>query len=75
MPLASPFSHRGDRPTYHPRIISSERFGSRIEPLEWSGSADSFTVSRAHGFAQFPEGTREYREGDEIEFLLPTPPR
>ena len=63
--LAVRFSHRGDRPTYHPARLE----GDRIVPLEWAGSADLRTVALADGFAAFPAGDRDYQEGDAIPFL------
>ncbi len=64
--LAVPFSHRGDRPTYHPATLGSD--GS-IQPLDWAGSADLRTVAQADGFAAFPAGERRYSPGDALDFL------
>ncbi len=64
-PLAAPFEHRGDRPTYHPARME----GGRLHPMAWAGSADLRTVALADGFAAFPPGDRSHAEGDEVEFL------
>ncbi|CAN5685971.1 molybdopterin molybdotransferase MoeA [soil metagenome] len=68
-PLARPFSHRGERPTYHPcRVVSPD--GTMIlEPLDWAGSPDLRTVAEADGFAAFPAGDRDYEAGDLVGFL------
>jgi molybdopterin molybdotransferase len=65
LPLALPFTHVGDRPTYHP----ARRVAGTIEPLDWAGSADLRTVARADGFAIFPAGVRTYDEGAVVGFL------
>jgi molybdopterin molybdotransferase len=68
-PLAIPFVHRGDRPTYHParRVFNGSDLA--IEPLDWAGSADLRTVARADGFALFPAGDRSYAAGEPIDYL------
>lgn len=71
--LAQPFSHRGDRPTYHPaRWIEPEpgvAAPCRIEPLPWAGSPDLRTVASADGFAVFPEGDHDFPAGAPLAFL------
>jgi molybdopterin molybdotransferase len=69
IPLGQDFSHRGDRPTYHPcRLLDRE--GERVlEPLNWSGSPDLRTVTRADGFATFEAGDRDYQAGELVGFL------
>lgn len=70
--LASPYSQRGPRATYHP---ARRLAGRRVAPLPWAGSADLRTAALADGFAVFPEGDRDYDEGVEVEFLpLPSTP-
>jgi len=63
--LAAPFSHRGDRPTYHPARLEADR----VTPLDWAGSADLRTVALADGFVAFPAGDHDYEVGDAIPFL------
>lgn len=68
-PIARPFSHSGDRPTYHPALLVEGPSGVAIDPLEWAGSADLRTVAAADGFAGFPAGDHDYRAGDVVDFL------
>jgi molybdopterin molybdotransferase len=72
-PLSRGFSHRGDRPTYHPAKLVPASAGSPerswLEPLTWSGSADLCTVAQADGFAVFEAGDREYAAGEIVGFL------
>ncbi len=67
------FSHRGDRPTYHPVKVRHDVAGSPdplfLEPLAWSGSADLCTVAQADGFAAFEAGDRDYAPGEIVGFL------
>jgi molybdopterin molybdotransferase len=64
--LASPFRHRGERPTYHP---SRRAEGGSVVPLDWAGSADLRNVASADGFAVFPAGDRDYPIGEPVRFL------
>ena len=64
-PLAIPFNHRGDRPTYHPARLDE----GRLRPMDWAGSADLRTVALADGFAIFPPGEQSHAAGDEVGFL------
>lgn len=71
-PLARPFSHRGDRPTYHPAeavIVNPGDERASLVPLDWAGSPDLRTVAAADGFAIFPAGDHDYAAGEEVEFL------
>jgi molybdopterin biosynthesis enzyme len=78
------WTHRGDRPTYHPARVVGERPGDvRVEPLAWAGSADLLTVARSDGFVHFPAGDARYAAGSPARFLrlpvsrpgaAPTPP-
>jgi molybdopterin molybdotransferase len=71
--LSREFSHRGDRPTYHPaRVIAAGSLQPgpiAIETLDWAGSADLRTTAIADGFAVFPAGDREYVPGELVRFL------
>jgi molybdopterin molybdotransferase len=69
LPLASPFAHRGDRPTYYPARLCLREGRRAIETLDWAGSADLRTVARSDGFAIFGEGERTYRQGEIVGFL------
>ncbi len=68
-PLARPFRHSSDRPTYFPARRIGSKNGSLIDPLAWAGSADLRTVAGADGFAVFPAGDYDYAEGDVVDFL------
>ena len=65
LPLGVPFTHSGDRPTYHPAQLSA----GTVKPLDWAGSADLRTVALADGFAIFPAGDRTYAAGEVVGFL------
>lgn len=70
--LTAPFSHRGDRPTYHPSRLSPADDGLawRAEPLRWAGSADLRGLAAANGLLLFPAGDHDYAAGDALEALL-----
>jgi molybdopterin molybdotransferase len=71
--LGGTFTHRGDRPTYHPaRWLERPGDGSPgvVEPLSWAGSADLLAVAQAHGFAVFPAGDRTVQAGEIVRFLV-----
>jgi molybdopterin molybdotransferase len=67
--LSADFVHRGDRPTFHPAILSNGRDGSTVTPLPWSGAADLRGLCAANALAIFPAGDREYIAGEPIESL------
>ena len=64
-PLGASFTHRGDRPTYHPVRIAD----GRLYPTRWAGSADLRAVALADGFAAFPPGDQEFAAGEMVGFL------
>ena len=63
--LAKEFSHRGDRPTYHPARLAA---GS-VEPLKWHGSADLRTLVEADALVCFEAGDRHYKAGSQVRVL------
>jgi molybdopterin molybdotransferase len=70
--LGGTFTHRGERPTYHPaRWLERQRDRSPgvLEPLPWAGSADLLAVAQADGFAVFPAGDRTFQAGEIVRFL------
>ena len=77
--LATAFEHRGQRPTYHPcRVVGedarhggSSTSGGRpvVEPLDWQGSADLATLTRADCLAVLPEGDYRLEAGGEVEVV------
>lgn len=68
--LTKGFSHRGDRPTYHPARLVESAKGVAIEPLAWQGSGDLRTLVGANSLAIFPAGERRYETGETIDALL-----
>lgn len=70
--LTTEAKHRGPRPTYHPCKID---FGQREEgkpvvaTLNWLGSADLATLSRANAFVLLPAGDYTLPPGSEVEVL------
>jgi len=67
--LATPYVHRGDRPTYHPARLESVDGRNLIRPLRWQGSGDLRTLVEANALACFPTGDREYPPGESIVAL------
>ena len=80
--LATDFTHRGDRPTYHPArfvprpgvLSTPDDSGDPheqpwVEPLAWAGSADLRTIARADGFVVFEPGDARYPAGTLRPFL------
>ena len=83
--LATQFTHRGDRPTYHPaRFVAQphlvpsphgldqarqDQGGPWVEPLAWAGSADLRTLAQADGFVVFEPGDAVYPIGASRPFL------
>lgn len=69
--LTKAFMHRGKRQTYFPSRVKSngEEDLPAVTPLDWRGSADLATLTRAQGLAVFKPGDYEVRAGAEVEFL------
>ncbi len=68
--LATPFKHRGGRPTYHPcRFTVGAKGIQQIDPLDWRGSADLAALTRANALAVFPAGDYELAAGASVEVL------
>jgi molybdopterin molybdotransferase len=69
--LAMPFEHRGKRPTYHPcRQSAPDAAGVlHVEPLNWRGSSDLATLTRATHLAAFRAGDYQLVPGDAIEVI------
>jgi molybdopterin molybdotransferase len=68
-PLAAPFRHEGDRPTYYPARLITEAGRPCVALLDWAGSADLKTVAAADGFAIFAAGERTYEKSEIVGFL------
>ncbi len=67
--LARDFTHRGDRPTYHPAVLIASDAGATVNPTAWQGSADLRGLIAANALAIFPAGDHSYRAGDVIEVM------
>ncbi|MBX7164990.1 MAG: molybdopterin molybdotransferase MoeA [Pirellulales bacterium] len=65
-PLAAAFTHRGERPTYHPGRYVEGTSGSAVEPLRWQGSADLRTLAAADALIHFPSGDCSYQPGQMV---------
>ncbi|QDT71127.1 molybdopterin molybdotransferase MoeA [Lacipirellula limnantheis] len=69
--LTMPFEHRGKRPTYHPcRQTAPDAAGVlQVEPLDWRGSSDLATLTRATHLAAFPAGDYQLVPGDDVQVI------
>lgn len=67
--LTREFTHRGDRPTYHPAMLIGSPDGPLVEPTAWKGSADLRGFVGANALIVFPAGDRRYQAGDAVEVL------
>jgi molybdopterin molybdotransferase len=61
--LAEDFSHRTDRPTYHPASLEMGEAGWRVRPVPWFGSADLRGLTRANALLVLPPGDHQHRAG------------
>jgi molybdopterin molybdotransferase len=69
--LSSEFTHRGDRPTYHPAILNAtEQLKlSTVAPLRWAGSADLRGLVDANALVIFPAGDRTFAADETVAVL------
>jgi len=68
--LTSEFVHRGDRPTFHPAVLSHASGQSpSVTPLRWAGSADLRGLAEANALAVFPAGDRTFAAGESLTVL------
>jgi molybdopterin molybdotransferase len=68
--LSRKLEHRGDRPTYFPcRRTQASGKAPRVEPLNWKGSADLATLTKADCLGALPAGDYELAAGDEVDIL------
>lgn len=67
--LTAEFSHRGDRPTYHPAQLTADGDVWRVDPLRWKGSGDLRTLVGANALACFPAGEKIHAAGESIDVL------
>jgi molybdopterin molybdotransferase len=64
--LAEVHQQRGDRPTYHPAVLTDES-GPVVRPLRWQGSADLAALAAANALAYFPGGDARYEPGHLVD--------
>jgi molybdopterin molybdotransferase len=67
--LSAEFSHRGERPTYHPARVTTVDGQDVVEPARWKGSGDLTALVGANALACFSPGDRVYRAGESIRVL------
>jgi molybdopterin molybdotransferase len=63
--LTKPFEHHGGRPTYFP----CRRDGNEVEPLDWKGSADLATLTRANCLAAMAAGDYTLERGAQVDII------
>ncbi|HEY2881952.1 MAG TPA: gephyrin-like molybdotransferase Glp [Pirellulales bacterium] len=69
--LSNEFQHRGDRPTYHPSILTEEHGGKfSVASTPWRGSADLRGFAGANALIVFPAGERRYQAGESIDVIV-----
>jgi molybdopterin molybdotransferase len=67
--LAEDFTHRADRPTYHPARLRPTRGGWCVKAVPWLGSPDLRGVTAANAFVILPAGETRHRAGDLLPVL------
>lgn len=67
--LAADFTHRGDRPTYHPARLSHVDGRHTVELVRWQGSGDLVALVQANALACFPAGEHAYSAGATVSVL------
>ncbi len=67
--LASPYQHRGPRPTFYPARRQETRGVTSATPLVWKGSADLRTLAKADCLIRFPAGDHDYDTGHTVELF------
>ncbi len=67
--LDEDFSHRSDRPTYHPAALVNHEEGLRVRTVPWLGSPDLRGLTRADALVVFPAGEHTFRAGQVVPVL------
>ena len=65
--LATTFTQRDDRPTYHPGLFVDKDGLCHATPLGWHGSSDMRSLAEANCLIFFPAGPREYLAGETVD--------
>jgi molybdopterin molybdotransferase len=68
--LASDLTHRGDRLTFLPARTFERDGETRVELIEWRGSADLRTLARANCLVRFPVGERQFTAGELVSVYV-----
>jgi molybdopterin biosynthesis enzyme len=64
--LVSGWQHQGDRPTYHPAVITESSTGWQAAIVPWKGSSDLRATAAANGMVAFVAGAQSLRAGDVV---------
>ena len=64
--LTSEFTHRGDRPTFHPSLLAEQDGQSLVSPLRSQGSGDLRVWAEANCLACFAAGDYSLAAGEEV---------
>ncbi len=64
--LTGEFTHRGDRPTYHPSVLAEQGGERSVRPLRSQGSGDLRVWAEANCLACFPAGDYSLAAGEEV---------
>lgn len=64
LPLKTSLETENDRPTYHPAVICHGDQGPRVAGLDWFGSGDLRTLTKANCLIVLPEGRVRFKAGD-----------
>jgi molybdopterin molybdotransferase len=67
--LPEAFTHRSDRPTYHPAWLERGEHGWQVRPVPWFGSPDLRSLARANAFLVLPAGELHYPAGQNCAVL------
>ncbi len=67
--LTKDFTHKGNRPTYHPARLDVDGGQAVVAPVAWQGSADLRAFAAANALIHFPEGDRHFPAGQEVAVL------
>lgn len=66
-PLAAPLAANGPREFYLPAVLAPD--GTSLQPLEWKGSADVFTLAQANALIIRPEIAPPAEAGQSVPYL------
>jgi molybdopterin molybdotransferase len=67
--LGEDFTHRSDRPTYHPAWLEFSGKGWVVRRVAWSGSADLRAMIDANALVVLPRGEHHYAAGQRLPVL------